>query len=143
MTHLLDTNIVIRAANPHDPMHSHIGAALAQFTKNAVELCITRQNLYEFWVAATRPADVNGMGITSIEARRFVEELRASCILIPDPPDLLEGWLDLCTSFAVRGRPAHDARLVACMQGNGISHLVTLNPGDFARYPGIECIVPI
>ncbi len=54
----------------------------------------------------------------------------------------LERWLDLCTRHAVRGRQAHDTRLVAVMLAHGITHLVTLNAGDFERYSEIKCLVP-
>jgi hypothetical protein len=36
----------------------------------------------------------------------------------------------------------HDARLVALMQVHGITHILTLNGADFARYPGIVPIDP-
>ncbi|MEW6251327.1 MAG: hypothetical protein AB1716_11815 [Planctomycetota bacterium] len=61
--------------------------------------------------------------------------------MIPDPSDLVDRWLGLCTDLGIRGRSAHDARLVAWMRGNGITHLLTLEAG-FARYPGIACIAP-
>ena len=37
----------------------------------------------------------------------------------------------------------HDARLVALMQVHGITHILTLNRADFARYPGIVPIDPV
>jgi hypothetical protein len=37
----------------------------------------------------------------------------------------------------VQGVQGHDARLVAWMQSHGLTHVLTLNAADFARYPGI------
>jgi hypothetical protein len=36
----------------------------------------------------------------------------------------------------------HDARLVAAMHVHGVTHLLTLNVRDFARYPGITVVHP-
>ena len=142
MNALLDTNIVVRHVNRNDVLHPAVEATLAGLLAQGAKLVLAAQSLYEYWVVATRPVEVNGLGLAAAEARQTVDALLESFELLADPADLVHRWLDLCTRFAVRGRPAHDARLIAAMQGNGISHLVTLDPGDFARYPGIECIIP-
>ena len=36
----------------------------------------------------------------------------------------------------------HDAQLVAAMHIHGVTHLLTLNVRDFARYPGITVVHP-
>ncbi len=43
---------------------------------------------------------------------------------------------------AVSGIQVHDARLVAVMRVHGIAHILTLNVGDFQRYPGINAVHP-
>jgi hypothetical protein len=47
------------------------------------------------------------------------------------------------TAHSVSGKPAHDARLVAFMDGHGIRQLVTLNAGDFTRYGWIRALSPL
>ena len=42
----------------------------------------------------------------------------------------------------VQGVQVHDLRLVAWMQVHGISHLLTLNQTDFARYSGVVAQSP-
>ena len=42
----------------------------------------------------------------------------------------------------VLGRNAHDPRLVAAMVVHGLTHLLTFNAGDFARYPGLTVLDP-
>jgi hypothetical protein len=51
-------------------------------------------------------------------------------------------WRQLVVRNALMGVQVHDARLVAWMQAHGISHLLTLNPSDFARYPGLTALNP-
>ena len=36
----------------------------------------------------------------------------------------------------------HDAKLVALMAVHGDSHILTLNPKDFARYPAVSAVTP-
>jgi hypothetical protein len=36
----------------------------------------------------------------------------------------------------------HDARLVAVMRVHGLTHVLTFNPTDFTRYPGITVVRP-
>jgi predicted nucleic acid-binding protein len=139
---LLDTNVVLRLANREAPEHALLrecidGAALA-----GDELCVTAQVVFEFWVVATRPISNNGLGLSVEAARDKVDLMLATFPLLPDPPDLVQRWLDLCTRYAVCGRAAHDARLVACMLAANVSDLVTLNAEDFARHPDVRCVVP-
>ena len=42
----------------------------------------------------------------------------------------------------VMGVQVHDARLVATMIAHRITHLLTLNDQDFARYPEITAVHP-
>jgi predicted nucleic acid-binding protein len=45
-------------------------------------------------------------------------------------------------AHGVQGKQVHDARLAALMLAHGITHILTLNGADFARYPGIVPIDP-
>jgi hypothetical protein len=49
-------------------------------------------------------------------------------------------WRQLVVTYSVEGRQVHDARLVALMEAQGISHILTLSAPDFTRYPGINPI---
>jgi len=55
---LLDTNIIVRAAQPNSPDWSSIEQALSKLIGSGGKLCLVPQNLYEFWVIATRPTNV-------------------------------------------------------------------------------------
>ncbi len=62
--------------------------------------------------------------------------------VLPDNPAAYAIWRQLVLSLGVMGVQAHDARLVAWMLAQGITHILTLNPADFARYSGITTVVP-
>lgn len=61
---------------------------------------------------------------------------------MPEAPAILPRWLNLVEKHAVSGRQVHDTRIVAVMQAHGVTHLLTLNPKDFQRYPGVTVIEP-
>ncbi len=51
-------------------------------------------------------------------------------------------WRQLLVAFNVQGVAEHDARLVSMMLVAGITQVLTLNTGDFRRYPGITAVTP-
>ncbi len=137
---LLDTNVLLRHGNTADPQQGRLKARLEGLSEQT-ELCISRQNLHEYWVVATRPRDVNGFGLSAVEASRHLRRLLDAYRLLDDPARQLERRIDLCVRYEVIGKRAHDARLVAFMLEHGIHQLGTLNPGDFVAFSEIELVV--
>lgn len=48
----------------------------------------------------------------------------------------------LVIAHSVSGVQVHDARLAAAMKIHAVTHLLTLNPADFTRYPHITLVHP-
>lgn len=75
MNILLDTNVLTRWVNTEDSQHLEAVECLRVLRTSGHIPAIVPQNLYEFWVVATRPIAVNGLGMTSgdaeLELRRF------------------------------------------------------------------------
>ena len=90
----------------------------------------------------TRPPDVNGFGLTPVEAEAEIARLLEVFSFTPDDPSIYPQWLHLVATHGVSGVKVHDARLVAVMCSHGITHLLTLNPGDFKRYSEITPVGP-
>jgi hypothetical protein len=59
-------------------------------------------------------------------------------------PEIYAEWRRLVVTFGVSGVQVHDARLVAAMNVNRITHILTLNTADFIRYAseGIVAVNP-
>ncbi len=137
---VLDTNIIVHNANAADVLHQQVAERLRALVSAGAELCIAAQSVFEFWVVATRPVDVNGLGLAPADARRMVDAILESYSLVPDPAELVLRWLDLCEQHRVCGRQAHDARLAAWMLSHNLRQLLTLNSTDFVRFDGVECL---
>lgn len=80
----------------------------------------------------TRPADVNGLGLSVAATERYVKKLSRIFAIVPDSLQTFEKWLELVVQHSVVGAKVHDARLVAVMKVHGIGSILTFNVKDSA-----------
>ena len=139
---LLDTNILGRLAQPRQAEHSPTVLAVENLLRGDHELRLVPQVMYAFWAIATRRSEDNGLGLTVEQAVTELDQFRLVFPPLRDERGILEPWQELVTTHRVQGKSAHDARLVAAMKRHGLTHLLTFNPADFKRYPGIVILDP-
>ena len=142
MSFLLDSNILLRMAQPPHAMHAEATHAVTTLLRQGETIHLVPQNLYEFWSVATRDIQFNGLGILIPDAQTELARLKTLFSFLADTPAVYLEWERLVTTYAVRGRDAHDTRIVAAMNVHQISHLLTFNKGDFTRYSGITVLLP-
>jgi predicted nucleic acid-binding protein len=142
MSVLLDTNILARLAQHTHPMHTTAGDAVAALQRSGETLLLVPQNVYEFWVVATRPVAANGLGFTAAQADAELARLEALFAVLSDTPAILAEWRRLVVAHGILGKNGHDARLVAAMLVHGLTHLLTFNVADFSGFPGITVLDP-
>ena len=142
MTYLSDTSIVLRLAQPHLPIYQTVLQTLAELNKRKEQIVIVPQILVEFWVVATRPQNVNGLGMTTEQAEKDLEKLQKIFTLLPENEQIFNEWKTIVAKYKVSGKVAHDARIVAAMVTHKIENLLTLNPNDFKRFTEIKAIKP-
>jgi predicted nucleic acid-binding protein len=133
----LDTNILTRLAQPSHRLHATALAAVRGIRSAGHGIAIVPQNLFEFWVVATRPIAENGLGLSVPEAKVELDKLKRAFVLLLDTPTLLGEWERLTVVHNCRGKPADDARIIAAMNVHLLTHLLTFNVGDFSRYTDI------
>jgi predicted nucleic acid-binding protein len=139
---LVDTSTLLRFLQPLHSQHEVARSAIKALMDRGRELHIAPQNLVELWVVATRPAEQNGLGITPSAVAAELARLKSMFVLLPETPAIYAIWEALVTRHQVSGKPAHDARLVATMQANGLTAILTFDKSGFSRYPGIEVVHP-
>jgi predicted nucleic acid-binding protein len=143
MRYLLDTGILLRLFKRADPNCRAIRATMRALRKSGHELVVSIQNVAEFWNVSTRPADARGgFGLSLQQTERRLRIIERLCLVLPEQNTTYEIWRNLVKVHAVKGVQVHDARLVAWMQSHSVSHILTLNSVDFARYGGITAIAP-
>ncbi len=143
MNFLIDTNILVRLAQPGNDQYSFAIQALDALSQQGYRPCIVPQILYEFWVVCTRPAGENGLGFDLPRAEAELQTAKRLFRLLQDERDIYRRWERLVVLASVQGKTAHDARLVAAMQRHGITHILTFNAADFVRYTDITVMNPM
>ncbi|WP_315784832.1 type II toxin-antitoxin system VapC family toxin [Fischerella sp. JS2] len=133
---LIDTNVLLRFIFRTDPQYPVVRTAIRKLRTEKHTLYISSQNCIEFWNVATRPIAKNGFGLTPTDVKRMLQRIERLFPLLPDTP---------VVTYSVSGVQVHDARLVASMKANGVTHILTFNTRDFARYvvEGIVVVDPV
>lgn len=140
---LADTGILLRFMEPNDPSCQLVQDAVKVLRKRGDRIVFSLQNAAEFWNVSTRPvAARNGMGLPIAETDRRLTVIESTFPILHDSQPTFGIWRKLVVAHSVNGKQVHDARLVALMKTNGITHILTLNGSDFIRYPGITVIDP-
>jgi predicted nucleic acid-binding protein len=98
----------------------------------------------EFWNVSTRPATArDGYGRTVEITVRWVRSFERILQVLPETPANYARWRQIVEQYVVIGVQVHDANLVAVADAYGASAVITLNPGDFARYSTMRVFTPI
>ncbi|MFO1025242.1 MAG: type II toxin-antitoxin system VapC family toxin [Acetobacteraceae bacterium] len=141
MSILIDTNVLLRRIQPDHPSHPVAFESVAHILSGDQLGCYTPQVVAEFWNAATRPAEKNGLGLSVAMTLHKVHEIEEMLTLLEDIAAIYDDWKRLVVQHQVRGAKVHDTRLVAAMNVHGVRRILTFNTGDFARFP-VEVIHP-
>jgi len=142
MAYLPDTSVILRLNEPTNPLCKIVEQCLDKLGQNGEALVIVPQILVEFWVVATRPKSVNGLGLTIEEAEKELKNLQSIFTVLPENEQIFDEWKAIVTKYKVSGKVAHDARIVAAMTVHKIENILTLNPNDFKRFTEIKAIRP-
>ena len=143
MIYLADTNVLLRFLHRTDPRHSIVWSAVHTL-KADNQLRAASQNFIECWNVSTRPVIRNGFGITPQEADTLLQIAERMFPPLPDSAAVYREWRRLVVQYGVSGVQVHDAHLVATMLAHNITHILTFNTSDFARYApeGIVAVDP-
>jgi len=140
---LLDTGILVRLFERFDPNYSDIRAVLRLLWSRYDELVITPQNAVEYWNVSTRPASARGgFGQSIVKTRARLAAIQRMCRVVPETDAVFEEWKRAVVAHSITGVSVHDARIVAQMAVANVRTILTLNPADFRRYPGITVMTP-
>jgi len=140
--YLLDTNIILRGSDQNSPNHSLVRDSVNEIIQRGENCLITSQVLIEFWVVATRPIEVNGLGWTPQKTHQEINRLLSLFPLLEETPEIFLQWLHLVANHNIKGKRTHDIRLLAVMVVYKIPYLLTFNPKDFIYLPNITIIQP-
>ena len=141
MACFVDTNVLVRLADPTSSGHAHARTAIQKLLADGELLCISAQITIEFWAVATRPVGANGLGWTIEQTNNHIAQLLGQFELLVEP-DVFLTWHSLVVAASVVGKHAHDARIVSVMGQHGITRLLSLNVQDFTAFPSVLILQP-
>lgn len=131
---VVDTNVLLSATAPSRPLHRAAMAVLNDWPNQGMILATSTQVLREYLVVATRPADVNGLGLGVEDALDNIAAFRGRMRLLVESEPSWDRLRTLVTAHGCQGKQIHDANVVATALTAGVVRLVTANAGDFARF---------
>ena len=139
---LVDTNILLRSAQPSHPLCPQATHAVSKLLRQKDAVFFCSQNIAEFWNVASRPAEMNGLGFSQEEVLEEVNSIENLLTLLPDIPAIYPVWKRMVQDHRVQGVKVYDARLVAVMSVYAIDSILTFNLADFKRYGNINALQP-
>jgi len=134
LSHLIDTNVLLRRLDPKHPQFAAADEAIEKLKGRNERRCVARQNLIEFRNTASRPLDKNGLGLSPAAADLDLEYIEQDFNVLPENDLVYDVWRQLIAAKSVSGKQVHDARLVAFMLLYGVTHILTFNDSDFRRF---------
>jgi predicted nucleic acid-binding protein len=131
---LVDTNVLLSATAPLRPLHHAALIVLNDWPNRGTLLATSGQILREYLVVATRPREVNGLGLGVEDALANVSAFRRRMRLLPENEETWDRLQALLARYGCQGKQIHDANLVATALASDVGKLVTGNARDFVRF---------
>lgn len=140
--YLADSNVLIRLTKRQHPAFPVVRKAVDKLALRNIGLAYTLQNMTEFWNVSSRPIAGNGFGMSIEECVVSALEIEENFLRLTDNDAVYEEWRRLVVKHRASGVQVHDARLAASILAHGLTHILTFNTADFARYDGITAVHP-
>ena len=136
-----DTNVFLTATDRSRRHHAEAMELLQAAGKGKVILAVSGQIIREYLVVATRPVEVNGLGLATEDALKNIDVFTRPPFLFCEESERVARRLrDLVQAHGLTGKCVHDGNIVATMLAEGIDGLITENAEDFAYFEEIEAI---
>lgn len=140
---LLDTNILVYAADTSSLFHEDSLLLREKGLKGELSFCICPQTLTEFFAIVTDSKRVSKPR-TQKEALEEIEKYLSSktILKIYPGPEVIETMINLLKKYKVTKQKIFDLQLVATMLSNNVTQIYTYNKGDFSKFEEITVLSP-
>jgi len=140
---LLDTNILVYAADQASPFHEPSRRLRNQGANGDILVAVSPQILLEFFAVITSPKRVQNPR-TKEEAIEEVEKYAQSKHIRKIYPgsDILDRVLTLLKKYEATRQEIFDLHFVATMLSNDMRRLYTYNRDHFTKFTEVEVLTP-
>lgn len=136
----VDTNVLLAATDTDRDVHGDAMTFLRLAGEGSCRLFVTGQIFREYLVVATRPVEVNGLGLSPEDAVGNVNQFQEVVQLLPENADCAQELSRFVRELGLKGKRIHDANVVASMFAHGLRYLKTYNPSDFSTFADVTCL---
>ena len=141
-TIFVDTNILLDACDESRDGHELSLQFLENGLSGKLHLFTSGQVFREFLVVATRPIEVNGLGLPPSDAIANIQEFARTIRLLEENESVSQKLRELVQKLHLQGKHIHDANIAATMLEHGIGKIATWNADDFVAFPGVIPVPP-
>lgn len=134
----IDTNVLLMATDASRSDHATALSFLEAGLDGRQRLFASGQILREYLVVATRPTEVNGLGLNPSEALENIQAFQHCVQRLDENADVAMQLFTLIQTYQLKGKRIHDANVVATMRAHGLVRIRTSNPTDFAPFKDIR-----
>lgn len=141
---VVDTNVLVHAADQDSPFHAPCRAALERWRSQAGAWFVTWSVLYEFLRVATHPR-ASRRPLSIGKAWSFLDALLASPglkVLTATDRHAAVARSVFDGTPGLTGNLAHDAHVAVLMREHGVRRIYTRD-ADFRRFPFLEVVDPL
>jgi toxin-antitoxin system PIN domain toxin len=140
---LIDTNVLVYAANADAPQHSAARRLLHTARDPSVTLYVTSQILCEYFSIITNSKRVT-RPCSSSEALQMISAILKlpGVHVLPCPTTTVAALVGLLRQHLVLAAQTFDLQIVATMQVNNIQRIYTFNGKDFAEFTDLTVVAP-
>ena len=139
---MVDTNILLSATNKERADHETSYRVFSKALEMGVHLATCGQVLREYLVVATRPVEVNGLGLSLEDSLKNLEWFRKRQVYLEEPESVHHILVKLIQAKQATGKSIHDMNIAALMRQHGFRAILTNNADDFSGITGIEALGP-
>ncbi len=91
-------------------------------------------------MVATRPKAANGLGLSTDAALANIHEFSYQMVLLEETEQVQRRLSSLVKTYQLRGKPIHDANIVATMLTHGISFCISDDQDDYEVFSEITVL---
>ena len=140
---LLDTNIIVYAADTSSPFHQNSKNIRDNALLGNLEICICPQVLMEFFAILTDSKRVKNPRAPEEVIAEMEKYLSSKNISMIYPKrDTLPKTIELLGKYNLKRQIVFDAQLVATMLSNNVTRIYTYNQDDFLKFEEVEVLTP-
>ena len=140
---LLDTNILVYAANKDCEFHEIAVKTRNRVINGELQGCVSLQNLVEFYSVITSPKRIEKPLTPEVSLGEIDKYVKSENILkVGFSETALNILGNLVRKYKITAQDIYDLKIVATMIANQVDTIVTVNEDDFVKYSEIKVINP-